>query len=665
METKFKKRQYRLLAENARDMIYRMSLPDGRYEYVSPASIVIFGYPPETFYDTPVIIKEIIHPDWKGYFVEKWAELISGNMPPFYEYQIIHKSGEVKWLHQRNVLIRDDNGSPVAIEGIVTDVTERKQAEEGLKLLLKMTQEIAASEDFHSSIGTTLKEVCGFTGWCFAEAWVPSGEILECSPVWFSSGHLDDFRAGSQKLTFRRGISLPGIAWATGKPEWYQYLSGLPDNIFVRASIASQSGLRSAFVIPVTAESQVLAVLVFFMFRVGAEDKRLTELVSGITAQLGSLIRRKRAEERIREAEGKYRQLVEQLPSTIWIYTAKADDLATTIYVSPQIEALGFTQEEWIEAGDLWSRQLHPEDRERVLAEFRSGLENGRPIKFEYRMITRDKKVRWFRDEAALVRDEKHNRLFFHGVMFDITERKHAEELLFEKTSELDSMNRELHALTMELTELEEKDRKKFAVMLHENIGQNLVAVKMALGNIIKLQSEANRKALSQAITILDDTIKGARSMTTDLYPVPVDDRPLDGSIKWYAESFLEPKGIKATLNFDFSSDELTNEMKKVVYRIVRECLQNTVKYASASSVRISCINLGGKVIVSVKDDGKGFIYEDMIFKKGSGFGLLLMREWARSLNGELQITSKPGEGTEVKVFLTSEGGGIGKGIHS
>jgi PAS domain S-box-containing protein len=125
---------FRRLAENARDVIYRMSLPDGKYEYVSPAALSIFGCSPDEFYKTPKLIKQVIHPDWQKYFEEQWANLIKGEMPPTFEYQFIHKSGEIRWLNQRNILVRDNAGNPIAIEGIVTDITGRKRAEVVLRI---------------------------------------------------------------------------------------------------------------------------------------------------------------------------------------------------------------------------------------------------------------------------------------------------------------------------------------------------------------------------------------------------------------------------------------------------------------------------------------------------------------------------------------------------
>jgi len=123
-------KRYFRLAENARDMINRISLADGHYEYVNKASLEITGYGPEEFYHKPLLLKDIIHPDWRHYFDVQWSRLLEGDVQPIYEYQIIHKNGDIKWINQRNVLITNDKNLPIALESIMTDITEQKRAEQ-------------------------------------------------------------------------------------------------------------------------------------------------------------------------------------------------------------------------------------------------------------------------------------------------------------------------------------------------------------------------------------------------------------------------------------------------------------------------------------------------------------------------------------------------------
>ena len=120
-------RDFSLVVEQAPDMIYMMSLPSGEYAYVSPAVERIFGLTPKEFGDCPATIRDLIHPDWRAYFQEQWTNLLAGEAPPVYEYQIIHPSGEVRWLNQRNLLVRDADGRPTALWGIVSDVTEVRE----------------------------------------------------------------------------------------------------------------------------------------------------------------------------------------------------------------------------------------------------------------------------------------------------------------------------------------------------------------------------------------------------------------------------------------------------------------------------------------------------------------------------------------------------------
>jgi len=121
--------RYRLLAENAGSMIYRISVPDGRYEFVSPASKTVLGYTPEEFYAKPLLIRDLVHPEWSDFVRAKWAKLVSGDVDPVYEYQIVDKSGDVRWIRDRVTSMRGPGGRPVAVEGVVSDITDLKAAE--------------------------------------------------------------------------------------------------------------------------------------------------------------------------------------------------------------------------------------------------------------------------------------------------------------------------------------------------------------------------------------------------------------------------------------------------------------------------------------------------------------------------------------------------------
>lgn len=149
--------KYRRLAENSPDMMYRMSLPDGKYEYVSPAAASVFGYPPEAWYDNPFLLRKIIHPDWHSYFEKQWENLLKGHVPPTYEYKIIHKDESIRWINQRNILVKDDKGRSVAIEGVATDITERNRTEEALK----ESEEKFRSAFASSGIGMALVDIKG------------------------------------------------------------------------------------------------------------------------------------------------------------------------------------------------------------------------------------------------------------------------------------------------------------------------------------------------------------------------------------------------------------------------------------------------------------------------------------------------------------------------
>jgi PAS domain S-box-containing protein len=128
----FQDRFYSIL-EHVKFIVYRYSIERKGYLYISPQVYTLFGYAPEEIIRNPSIVRKLIHPDSFRYFKEHWKKLLHGEVPEYYELKVITRDKEVLWVQQRNLLIRNKKGKPETIEGVVTDITERKLAEEALK----------------------------------------------------------------------------------------------------------------------------------------------------------------------------------------------------------------------------------------------------------------------------------------------------------------------------------------------------------------------------------------------------------------------------------------------------------------------------------------------------------------------------------------------------
>jgi PAS domain S-box-containing protein len=149
----------------------------------------------------------------------------------------------------------------------------------------------------------------------------------------------------------------------------------------------------------------------------------------------------------VEASDERYRSLLEHIPAIVYREAVRGDALQV-VYVSPRVEALlGITPEEWVADPSIWMRSIHPDDQARVETVNRSTEESGEPFIVEYRMVARDGRVVWFRDEAQLVRDEEGLPDAWQGVMMDITARKAAEAGLAEAEARYRALVEQLPAI--------------------------------------------------------------------------------------------------------------------------------------------------------------------------------------------------------------------------
>ena len=239
----------------------------------------------------------------------------------------------------------------------------------------------------------------------------------------------------------------------------------------------------------------------------------------------------KQAAEAQREAEKRYRDLIEQLP--LVTYIDEPIETATNIYTSPQVEELvGTSPDEWVGDPDFFPKLLHPDDRERVIADHARALRSGASSwSFEYRLLARDGRTVWIRDDAVVVRDERGQPLYTQGFMLDITERKQAEEALRRSEEEVRRQKQyyktllEISPAAVVTTDLEERvtswnpaAERLFGYTHEEAVGQLIDELVLGREDLLEEGRAVTRTAAEQGAAHLI-----ARRMRKDGTPVDVE----------------------------------------------------------------------------------------------------------------------------------------------
>lgn len=174
--------------------------------------------------------------------------------------------------------------------------------------------------------------------------------------------------------------------------------------------------------------------------------------------------------DKLRESEAKYRNLVQQLP--VITYIASLESPVKLVYVSPQISRLGYLAEDWLDSPDGLFRWIHPDDLAITIEAYAYTYEHHAPLRCEYRLIDDHGKIRWFLDEATIVRDEAGESLFLQGVLVDISKDKEIEQ-------ELSYYRQRLEELVVQRTQQLEKQCEVLR-SANANLDQTLIALKQS-----------------------------------------------------------------------------------------------------------------------------------------------------------------------------------------
>ena len=247
---------------------------------------------------------------------------------------------------------------------------------------------------------------------------------------------------------------------------------------------------------------------------------------------------------------------------------------------------------------------------------------------------------------ASLYRSESGDIQGVLAVARDITERVEAEKKIL-------ASNEMLRSLTTELVMTEERERRRIAVDLHDNIGQTLALTKIKVESVMgQTSTDGLRKPLAEVGDMIDQSIQQTRSLMTDLSPPVLYELGLSDAIQWLCEQIQAQHNLQILLVNDFKNQRIEEEIQLLLFRATKELLTNIVKHAHAKQAHVIIQNVGNRIHITVTDDGIGFDVSGIgqVAKRSGGFGLLSIHERLKYLGGLFEIETKKGVGTRISL---------------
>jgi PAS domain S-box-containing protein len=248
--------------------------------------------------------------------------------------------------------------------------------------------------------------------------------------------------------------------------------------------------------------------------------------------------------------------------------------------------------------------------------------------------------------DASISRAISDGKVYMTVILRDLTEQVKAQ-------NELDSVRRDLRVLSVASQTAREEEKSRISRELHDDLGQNLTALKMDLSWLLSHKTndvEAYAERIRAMQLILDSTIVSTRRIAADLRPVMLDDLGFKAAIDWLTRDFTRRFEVQCKVVIDEDVVELDTQIQAALYRVVQECLTNITRHAYATQVHIELRMGKSEVILHIGDNGVGMGAEAA--NKHGSFGLIGMRERIYILGGSVTINSQSGKGTNITIEL-------------
>jgi PAS domain S-box-containing protein len=336
------------------------------------------------------------------------------------------KDGSPLWVQSNTNPIVNDSGECIGVLGMITDITERKRAEQHVAVQYAVSRVLAEATTLSDAVPTILQSLCQSLGWQVGMIWRldRQANVLRYVESWHTpTVNMDEFEAANQHTTFSLGSGLPGRIWASGQPTWISNL--IEEGNFPRAVLADQAGLHAVFGFPIRLGNDVLGVIECFSDKIQEPDEDLLRMMAIIGSQIGQFMERRRVEEELAESQKLFLSFMNNIPGTAFI----KDEQGRYLFTNPVGERLVNRKLADIVGKtdfDLMPAQVAQSIRDNDIAIFTTG----QPIEELETLPQGDGSHYWMSFKFPV--QDASGKQMLAGMSFDITERKRLEEALRE-----------------------------------------------------------------------------------------------------------------------------------------------------------------------------------------------------------------------------------------
>jgi PAS domain S-box-containing protein len=316
--------RYKRLVSSVTDYVYSVTVDHRRPVATAhgPGCEAVTGYTSREFEADPYLWYRMIYSEDRPAVTAQAERVLNGEAPPPLEHRIIHKDGRLRWIRNTPVPRKDDQRSLVGYDGMVSDITERKRAEQFLAVEYAVTRNLGEASSLDEALNRILESICETFRcflWDLAVFWRVDAvaNVLRCSQTWHApSAHVDEFEAVSRRIVLAPGISLPGQVWASGEPAWIADALKVETNC-PRAPYARKAGFHGTCAFPIGDGKECVGVIELFSRDIQPPDADMMRVLTTVGTQICQFIERKTAEGQHRLGEARLQAILDNSPAVI------------------------------------------------------------------------------------------------------------------------------------------------------------------------------------------------------------------------------------------------------------------------------------------------------------------------------------------------------------